>query len=119
LQQKRLPAYLKPGENFLGKYAIQEVVPYWRILLNEAMRDGPVFSGVETLTLAGEASAVSTPPPAKHHEFSQFDFFALDSLYEETVGILKKPLFKQLTADVPGLSTDPQSNERKKLLWQK
>ena len=119
MQQKRLPAYLRPGENFLGKYAVQEVVPYWRILLNEAMRDGSVFSGVETHTLAGENSAVSTPSRAKNHEISQFDFFALDALYEETVGILKKPLFKQLTADVPGLSADPQSIERKKLLWQK
>lgn len=127
LCQQRLPAYLRPGERFLGKYAVQATAPHWHIMKHSAMTYGSVFKARD---LERSATVNQKPKkitgrgpdadlPADDERFNHFDFFSLDNLFEETQGILKRHLYKQLTAEMPEMPVDVTTNDRKRRLWQK
>lgn len=46
IQQFRLPSFIAPGENFLGKYLITNVLPYSKIMSEKLMFGSSVFGDI-------------------------------------------------------------------------
>jgi len=43
IAKDKLPSYLKPGSNFLGKYMIKDVIPYSKIIQEQLWTQPSVF----------------------------------------------------------------------------